>query len=238
MENSTLNVAMGILWILCGYLLGSIPFAYLAGRILRGIDIRHYGTGTVGGSNVYENVSRPATVIVGILDMAKAGFAYWMGMKLGLDRGFSLGAGLAAVAGHDWPVYLRFHGGRGLSASMGVLVMAFPLGFLWTLFMTAMGFFSGRNNIFPLAGYLTLPALAHFTDQPRQVVWATIGLTILVVLKRLEANRQAIPPGRDRWKVLARRVLVDRDIEDWDAWAHRRSEAFDHRVGSDQRRAA
>ncbi|RLC59339.1 MAG: glycerol-3-phosphate acyltransferase, partial [Chloroflexota bacterium] len=73
-----------ILWVLIGYLMGSIPFAYLAGRLMRGIDIRRYGTHAVTGSNVYENVSRPAVVVVGLLDMGKAALPTWLGLRLGL----------------------------------------------------------------------------------------------------------------------------------------------------------
>jgi len=219
-----LEALIAILWILFGYLLGSVPFAYLAGKILRGIDIRRYGTRNVGGSNVYENVSKPAVVVVGILDMAKAGFAYWVGMRLGLGLGVSLAAGLAAIIGHDWPLYLRFHGGRGLSTSLGVLLLVFPLGFLWVLFMTAMGYLFGKNAAITLSGVVTVPAWAHFTRQPREVVWATLAMLVLTVIKRLEANREPLPRGRERWEVLARRVLLDRDIEDWENWAHRRPE--------------
>jgi len=222
---------MGVIWVLCGYLLGSIPFAYIVIKILRGIDIRLYGTRNVGGSNVFENVSRPAVVVVGVLDMAKAGFAYWMGMKLNLGLAVSLASGLAAVVGHDWPLYLRFHGGRGLSACLGVLVVAFPLGFVWTLLMTAMGYLFRKNAAITLAGFVTLPALAHYTGQPRALVWATLGMLLLIILKRLEANREPLPPGRERWEVLARRLLLDRDIEDWKSWAHRRPEPQDERPG-------
>jgi glycerol-3-phosphate acyltransferase PlsY len=232
LEVSKLKTLLAILWILCGYLLGSIPFAYIAGKILRGIDIRHYGTHNVGGSNVYVNVSKPAIVIVGILDMAKAGFAYWMGMRLGMGLGISLAAGVAGIVGHDWPIYLRFHGGRGLSASMGVLVMAFPLGFIWTLFMTAMGYLFGKNAAITLAGIVTLPALAHYTSQPREVAWTTAVILLLVVVKRLEANREVLPPGHERWQVLARRVLLDRDIEDWETWAHRRPDGSENSRGA------
>ncbi len=220
-----MGFALPFLWILCSYLLGSIPFAYIVSKALRGIDIRRYGTRNVGGSNVFENVSKPAVVVVGVLDMAKAGFAYWMGVRLGLGLGLSLAAGLAAIVGHDWPIYLRFHGGRGLSPSLGVLIVAYPLGFFWALLMIAAGFFTRKNATLALAGFLTLPALAYFTGQPRQLVWATVAMLLLVIIKRLEANREPLPAGPERWQVLARRLLLDRDIQDWERWAHRRPDA-------------
>lgn len=218
----------GALWILLGYLSGSIPFAYLAGRLLRGIDIRRYGTQNVGGSNVYENVSKPAMVIVGILDMAKAGLPAAIGLRLGLPLETSLAAGLTAVIGHNWPLTLRFHGGRGLSPSLGVLVAVFPLGFLWALAFIAVGWLF-NNAAVTLAGFFTLPIFALLRGQPAVIAWATGAMFVLTSIKRLEANRAPLPPGPERWRVLARRLLLDRDIEDWQTWAHRRPEDLPQR---------
>jgi len=212
-----------ILWVLIGYLMGSIPFAYLAGRLMRGIDIRRYGTHAVTGSNVYENVSRPAVVVVGLLDMGKAALPTWLGLRLGLGLPTALASGLAAVVGHNWPLYLGFHGGRGIGSCLGVLTVAFPLGFPWMLVALAIGRLL-RNPVMPLVGFVTLPMLAHITGQPPAMVWACVGMFFLIVAKRLEANREPLPPGSERWRVLARRLLLDRDIEDWETWAHRRPE--------------
>lgn len=210
------------LWIVAGYIMGSIPFAYLAGRLLRGIDIRHYGTKTVGGSNVYENVSKPAVVVVGVLDMAKAGLATWLGIRLGLGLPTALASGLAAVAGHNWPLSLGFHGGRGIGTCLGILTVVFPWGFVWMLLFLLIGWVL-NNAMLPLLGFITLAALVHFTGQPIAMTLAVVGMLLLTIAKRLEANRAPLPDAReDKRAVLLRRLLLDRDIEDWQDWAHRR----------------
>jgi glycerol-3-phosphate acyltransferase PlsY len=210
------------LWIVAGYIMGSIPFAYLAGRLLRGIDIRHYGTKTVGGSNVYENVSKPAVVVVGVLDMAKAGLATWLGIRLGLGLPTALASGLAAVAGHNWPLSLGFHGGRGIGTCLGILTVVFPWGFVWMLLFLLIGWVL-NNAMLPLLGFITLAALVHFTGQPIAMTLAVVGMLLLTIAKRLEANRAPLPDAREEKRaVLLRRLLLDRDIEDWQDWAHRR----------------
>ncbi|MCJ7667831.1 MAG: glycerol-3-phosphate acyltransferase, partial [Anaerolineae bacterium] len=90
------------LLVLFGYLVGSISSAYLAGRWLKGVDLRRYGSGTVSGTGVYLHVSRWATVVVGIFDIAKGVLPTWLGLRLGLGLWGALAAGLAAVVGHNW----------------------------------------------------------------------------------------------------------------------------------------
>ena len=82
------------LLILGGYLCGSVSFAYLCGRLFRGIDLREYGSGKLSGSNVYHHVSGLAMVVVGILDIGKATLPTWMGKRLGL--------GLSAATWRGW----------------------------------------------------------------------------------------------------------------------------------------
>ena len=81
-----------------------------------------------------------------------------------------------------------------------------------------------RNAGVTLVGFLTLPVLAHVTGQPAEVVWACAAMFALIVIKRLEANREPLPTGPERWRVLLCRLLLDRDIEDWETWAHRHPE--------------
>ena len=128
-----------VLLIVIGYLLGSIPTSYISSRWLAGKDLREYGSGTVSGSMVWEHVARWAIVPVGLFDVAKAALPTWLGMRLGLGMPAATASGLAAVVGHNWPLYLRFHGGRGLGSFMGVLLVIFPLGFPWMLAFLTVG---------------------------------------------------------------------------------------------------
>ncbi|GAH54098.1 unnamed protein product, partial [marine sediment metagenome] len=103
------------------YLLGSVPAAYLAARWFRGIDIRQYGDGNVGASNLLRLTSKRIAIPVVIFDLGKGALMVWMAQLLGLDTTQQVTVGLAAVIGHNWPVFLRFNGGRGIFTSLGVI---------------------------------------------------------------------------------------------------------------------
>ena len=201
------------------YLLGSIPSAYIVGRLLKGIDLRQYGSGTVSGTGVYYHVSKWAIVVVGLFDIAKAALPTWFGLRLGLP--VALVAGLAAVVGHDWPIYLGFKGGRGLSPFMGMLLVAFPWGALLLLVALGVGRLLRYTALAALIALAILPALGWVTGQPSAVAWACLGMLLITVIKRLEANRLPLPPGAERRRVLVRRLLLDRDVAARESWTDR-----------------
>lgn len=212
-----------VLLILGAYLLGSIPTAYVVGRWLKNIDLRRYGSGTVSGSMVYEHVARWAVVPVGLFDMAKAALPAWLGLTLGLGMPAAAGAGLAALAGHNWPVYLGFAGGRGLGCFMGVLLVLFPWGFPWMLAFLAIGWLLGDSAPWALASLLTLPLFSYLIGGPDIVLWLSVGMVLLTLAKRLEANRRSLPPpGPERRRVVLRRLVLDRDIASHADWIQRR----------------
>ncbi|NLE99461.1 MAG: glycerol-3-phosphate acyltransferase [Anaerolineales bacterium] len=207
------------------YLLGSIPTAYLAGRGLRQIDVRRYGSGTVSGSMVYEHVARWAVVPVGLFDVAKAAVPTWLGLRWGLGPRGALLVGMAAIMGHNWPVFLRFTGGRGLACFLGVLLVLFPWGAAWMLGALAAGWLLGDSAPWALAGLATLPLLARSLDDLAIGAPAALMMLALTLVKRLEANRRPLPePGNDRRRVIVRRLFLDRDIASHRDWLQRRPE--------------
>ena len=221
-------MVVAMLIILLGYLLGSIPSAYLAGRWLKGIDLRRYGSGTVSGTGVYYHVSRPAVVAVGLFDIAKAALPTWLALRGGLGLGVALAAGIAAMVGHNWPLYLGFRGGRGHSTILGIMLVVFPWGFPWLLAFMALGRLLGYTALLSLLGIATLPLLAWFTGQPAEVIWAGVALLVITVIKRLEANRLPLPPnGPERCRVLLNRFLFDRDVGQRQKWVERTPSAGD-----------
>jgi glycerol-3-phosphate acyltransferase PlsY len=215
-----------ILLILGGYLLGSIPTAYLAGKGLRGKDLRRYGSGTVSGSMVYEHVARWAVVPVGLFDVGKATLPAWLAVQLGWGLPVAVAAGLAAVAGHNWPLFFRFTGGRGLGTFMGVLLVIFPWGFPWMLGFLATGWILGDSAPWALVSLVTLPLFAHVIGGPDVVAPATGAMLLLTLGKRLEANRRPLPPaGPERRGVILRRLFFDRDIASHADWIQRLPDA-------------
>jgi glycerol-3-phosphate acyltransferase PlsY len=210
-------VIESILLIITAYLLGSIPAAYLASHWLRGRDLRHYGSGTVSGSMVWEHVARWAVVPVGLFDIVKAAFPTWLGMQLGLGMPIAATAGMAATAGHNWSIYLRF-----LSCIMGTLLVIFPWGFPWVLSFVTVGWLLGDSAPWALISMFTLPLFVRFMDRPA-VVTPVVGGILLTLTKRLEANGRSLPPpGLERQRVILYRLLLDRDIVSHTDWIQRR----------------
>ncbi len=211
-----------ILLVIGGYLMGSIPTAYLVGKWLRNLDVRQYGSGTVSGSMIYEHVARWAVVPVGLVDIGKAALPAWLALQLGLGTPVAAAAGLAAVAGHNWPIFLKFTGGRGLGAFMGVLLVLFPWGFLWMLIFLAIGWLLGDSAPWALVSVASLPIFARIIGGP-DIVAAMSGAMLLLTLgKRLEANRRPLPPpGPERRAVILRRLFLDRDIASHAEWIRR-----------------
>ena len=215
-------VVKATLLVLAGYLLGSIPTAYLVSRWLKGLDLRQYGSGTVSGSMVYEHVARWAVVPVGLFDVGKAALPAWLGLRLNLGMPVAAAAGLAAVMGHNWPLYLRFTGGRGLGSFMGVLLAIFPWGFPWMLAFLAVGWLLGDSAPFALVSLITLPLLARAANGPAVVAPASGAMLLLTLAKRLEANRRPLPPaGPESWRVILRRLFLDRDMASHPDWIQR-----------------
>jgi len=122
-------LAIGIIAVIVGYLLGSIPCAYLAGRLVKGVDIRRVGGRNMGALNVMREVGAVAGWAVLLADMGKGALAVLIAQWLGVSVIIVFVAGFAAVVGHDWPAFLGFKGGRGAATTMGVLLALAPVEF-------------------------------------------------------------------------------------------------------------
>ncbi len=119
------------MWVLVaaiGYLLGSIPFGYLMGR-LKGVDVRRYGSGATGGTNVLRTLGWGPAVITGVSDLLKGTLAAYIGYLLLDHPGYALG-GFMAVVGHSYPVWLGFRGGKSVATGAGALLLFHPVAFL------------------------------------------------------------------------------------------------------------
>lgn len=128
------------------------------------------------------------------------------------------------MIGHNWPIYLGFTGGRGLSSFLGILLVLFPWGDAWLLFFMAVGFVLGDSAPLALAGIASMPLLIWLLDGSNSLYWLIGIMLILTLIKRLEANRRPFPSqGEERRRVIWLRLLYDRDIRDHRLWIQRRS---------------
>ena len=117
-----------VICFIVAYVIGAVPFAYIAGKTLKGIDIRDYGSGNVGSTNVLRTLGKGPGIIVLLLDMVKGAAAVTL-VPLAFLKVI---CGVAAIAGHIWTVFLRFRGGKGVATTVGVF-----LGLTWVSMLTA-----------------------------------------------------------------------------------------------------
>lgn len=128
-----------IISLIISYLIGSIPFGYIIGRATKGVDVRDYGSGKTGATNVLRTAGTGAALLSFILDMAKgAGAVFLSGWLVSRsviapdDQSFLFNlsraaGGMAAIIGHNWPVFLKFKGGRGVVTTIGVFLVLSPI---------------------------------------------------------------------------------------------------------------
>jgi len=175
--------------VLFSYLLGSIPSAYIAGRLVKGIDIRKVGDGNVGAANAYREIGSKAGMAVLVADVGKGAIAVSITSILA-SQPVVLLAGLGAVAGHNWPLYIGFRGGRGESTALGVLSVLLPQPMLILLAVSAVPFFVTRNTM--VAGAILFSPLwlvALLTGASLALVVYSIGLPCLVGLTHFLTTR-------------------------------------------------
>jgi len=211
------------------YLLGSVPAAYLAARWFRGIDIRQFGTGNVGASNLLRLTSKQIAIPVVIFDLGKGALMVWIAQLLGLDITQQVTVGLAAIIGHNWPVFLRFNGGRGIFTSLGVISILVPwLGLIILVIAYGLAPFH-QLAVGVFLAVIFAPIAAWFLSQPLGVTdrlplaLGFLAIFLIVVIRRLTAPRTIFTASVPLGQLLVNRLLFDRDIRDRKAWIQQRA---------------
>lgn len=214
-----------ILLLVGGYLMGSIPAAYLAAWWTRRIDLRQYGSGNVGGANLIKLGARWIAVIVGLFDTGKAMPAVWVAHLMGLDLTQQVIIGIAAVVGHNWPVFLRFSGGRGIATIMGVaLIVPLLNGYIpWSLiaFLAIMIANVLTVRSIPVGigiSVAVMPIVSWAVGEPLELILGFVAMFIIMVIRRLTPRRTQISASVTTGELLLNRLLFDRDIRDRETW--------------------
>ena len=213
-------------FVICAYLWGAIPSAYLVAKYVKGIDIREFGSGNVGASNVSLHVGKVAGFLQGLFDFAAKGFLpVALAGILERDDAVRAAVGLAAIAGHNWSPYLRFTGGRGVAAAIGA-VLGFGMWPEFAILLVSVGIV-GRvlkrdTGFWTLVAVVALPILAYLFDRPAEMLAMCAGILVLLMAKRLTANWEPLPAGTQALQVLLLRALFDRDVPRQESWTDRR----------------
>ena len=192
------EVITGVIVVLMGYLLGSTPSAYIATRLATGKDIRQLGGGNVGGLNTLREVGVWPAAAAGIVDVGKGtaavAIAYWL---LDLSLVFVLLAGLGAVIGHNWMLWLKFSGGKGMGPAMGAILVLMPLYGYWQGLLILLGiilaiFIFTRNVALGMGiGLLFLPLIIWLGTKSGTATIIAIILWLVIAMKFLPTARAA-----------------------------------------------
>lgn len=213
-------MAVAILVVLASYLVSAIPIAYIAGR-LKGIDIRRYGSANVGASNVYQSVARWAVVPVGLGQIALAMAGIGLAKLLDQDLGVQVAAGVAALVGACWSVYLRFAGGRGIGASIGFMLFLTPVTLAVFVVVSLAGVFARNAPLGVGAAIVVAPLSSLIIDGPGAIALGCVCMAAIIFAKRVLGNPGVRAEGVPRRQVLLNRLLFDRDVRDRDEWVRK-----------------
>jgi acyl phosphate:glycerol-3-phosphate acyltransferase len=194
-----------VLWllVLLGYVLGSIPFGYLLVRAQKGGDLRAMGSGNIGAANVARTAGWITGVLTLILDAAKGFFAVWLaGHYSGGNVRLMICAGLAAVLGHLFPVWLKFSGGKGVATAVGVF-----LAICWPAVAAAAGvfliviWFWRYVSLASISAAAALPLLVYVLYAPRHAPPAAVSagalLTAILIIVRHRGNIERLMAGTE-----------------------------------------
>ena len=183
---------------LTGYLIGSIPFALLLARRWGVADLRAIGSGNLGAANVMRASGVTAGVLVAVLDFAKGAASVALAQRLRADGAAPAVAGLAAIIGHIYPIWLRFKGGKGVSTACGVFSVLTPAVappvlaiFVATVALTK------YVSLGSLAATIALPPIAYVTGSPLPSVLAAVAASAVIVFRH-RSNVARLRTGTER----------------------------------------
>ena len=175
---------------LLAYAIGGLPTAYLFTRYALRRDIRGLGDRNSGAANVFREVGPRAGMACGAIDIIKGAAVVLLVRLIIDDTGIAMLAGVCALAGHNWPVYLRFRGGRGAAVGVGVLLAMLPLLTLPLGALSLLVLYHTRKAIIPLAIFLiAVPVLAWPAQYPPAVALYALAVPLLVGLSHVYSTR-------------------------------------------------
>jgi glycerol-3-phosphate acyltransferase PlsY len=196
-------MSLGILSIIIGYLIGSIPTAYIVARKRKGIDIRDIGSRNMGAANVMREIGLHEGIFVALIDIAKGAGAILIAQALNVSELWVFGAGFAAVVGHNFPVFAGFRGGRGTATVIGIFLVLTPQSALVTLVIAVIPFFvtlrfSGAILIgvaLGFVGFAMLPLFIWLLEGSLMLVCYVLAIDIFMLVRNLSRIRQVLARG-------------------------------------------
>ena len=210
--------------IVAAYLVGSIPTSYLIGSWVGGVDIRQHGSGNVGASNLTSQVGAKWAAPVVVFDVfVKGSLPVFLVSSRYLDLGVGTEAtvAIAAILGHNWSVFAKFQGGRGMATVLGTtLALDFPLLIVYGS-VPALGvlFTPWKDSaVWWLIAVIMMPIWAALLNLPVELVIFSAVFALITAFKRMTSNSLRDTSGTISARLLLTRVVFDRDIANREEW--------------------
>ena len=193
------------------YLLGSIPSAYIAGRLKKGVDVRQVGGGNIGALNTLREIGLLPGLAVLIADIAKGSFAVLIALWFDLSLIWIFIAGFAAVVGHNWPVFLKFKGGKGAATTIGVLLALVPREFAISLaIILAIIIITSNVRFAMIIGLALSPLIIWQLNGSIMLITYSVALFLFLAFRSLPSTREALSNISDK-----KSLIFDRKYHFW-----------------------
>jgi len=172
-------------WLVASYLLGAIPTSYLAGRLIRGIDLREHGSRNLGATNLYRVLGWRFAIPVGLLDAAKGLIPVLVfAPRVSDSEVFALVCGLTAVVGHVFSIFVGFQGGKGVATAAGVMLGLTPVALgVAAAVWAALVFLTGYVSVGSLAAAAVFPVAVWLLEPPTRpaILWLDIAVAAAII---------------------------------------------------------
>lgn len=198
-------ISISLAGVVVSYLIGSLPTAYIFGKVLKGVDIRHFGSGNVGATNTFRVIGKLPGIIVLIVDIIKGYICvayiadfFMYASPVARPELYRVFAGMAVIAGHNWPLFLKFKGGKGVATSAGVVIALIPkifwLGFLmWVIIFSVTGYVSLASII----ASISVPIFTLMFGEPVEIIIFLCILCMVITYKH-RSNMRRLRDGEEK----------------------------------------
>jgi len=184
---------LNLLILLLGYLFGTFPSGYLAGRIAKGIDIRSLGSGSTGATNVLRHIGKRAAITVFLIDVFKGVLSILLAKYFLLNDSWQVAVGLSTLIGHIWPVWLNWKGGKAVATGLGVF-----LGISWQVGLATLGIFLLIITLFRIVSLasvsaaLALPLIMFLSFKTSNISFPFFVISLLAMTLVIWRHRENI----------------------------------------------
>ena len=219
------DIPILILLAVFSYSVGSIPTAYIVGKIFRGIDIRQFGSGNVGGSNAIVHIGAISGILISVFDVLIKGWLVVFLVRQLLEGDLLLQGlvSLLALIAHNWSPWISFNGGRGISVFFGIILgfNFFEEVIVFICLVVFGNLIRRETGLYTFLCMLIFPILSIVFDRSFDLLLICCWGIAVLIIKRVLANGEPIVITKKRYMGLLNRVIFDRDISDRQKWINR-----------------